>query len=85
MSNKIEPKTVWKLVKSVEFSQSAQYAPVKVNYGVPDRNANAWASKDEISYSSKTWFPELLFIRVTFKKSLKLQPLEIQHPLYLRG
>ena len=48
-----------------------------------DRNKCDFSGPDEISYSSKIWFPEVLFIRVTFKKNL-CEPLVLVHNLYLK-
>lgn len=58
------------MVKSVEFSDNPFFnAPFnKINYCQTDKNRNDFAKSHEISYSSKTLFPDYVFIRINFVK-----------------
>ena len=85
---------IWLFIKSIEFADNPSFTPSKVNHCLPDRNKCDYSRPEEISYSSKTWFPECLFIKINFKKQLKsckpdkvdqpLEPLILAHPLYLK-
>jgi len=84
--NKLRLETEIKLIiKSIEFSDNPFFnAPSKINYCTLDKNKNDYArAPHEISYSSKTWFPDYIFIRITFVKSLEIEPMVICRKLHL--
>ena len=72
------------LIKKVEFSESASILLPKVKTGIVDLNKNDYGLPYELSYSSKTWFPEILYIRITWVAALKWPPLIFQHIPYLK-
>jgi hypothetical protein len=69
---------IWKLIKSIDFSEASSFSQPKVNACKPDRNKNEYTKDNEISYSSTTWFPEnnILYIRINFVKALGMKPME---------
>ena len=56
----------------------------KARSGINDPNRNDYALPYEISFSSKTWFPEILSIKIHWVKALNWPPMEFQHILYLK-
>ena len=67
---------IWKLIKNIVFSENANFTQPRVNSCKPDRNKNEYTKDNEISFSSTTWFPEILYIRINWVKSLALKPME---------
>jgi hypothetical protein len=72
------------LIKKVEFSESASILLPKVKTGIVDLNKNDYGLPYELSYSSKTWFPDILYIRITWIRALNWPPLIFQHILNLK-
>jgi hypothetical protein len=56
----------------------------KVKSGLVDINKNDYGLPHELSYSSKTWFPDILYIRITWVRALGWPPLNFQHILTLK-
>ena len=72
MEEKDLQKHILALIKKVEFSHMPSMMEPKVRTGIVDQNKNDYGLPYELSYSSKTWFPEnlVLYIRITWVRAL---------------